>query len=129
MSPSFRVSAKALITLDQKVLLLRKPDGKWGLPGGRLEANEEPAQAMVREVLEETGLSCTAQSILHSFVRPRPAWLDILVIVFNARTEASFADIKLSIEHDSAGLFQPSELPSLKIQSGFKRCLEVYYNQ
>ncbi len=30
--------------------------GRWSLPGGRVEAGESPAQAVEREVLEETGL-------------------------------------------------------------------------
>jgi ADP-ribose pyrophosphatase YjhB (NUDIX family) len=30
--------------------------GRWSLPGGRVEAGESPAQAIEREVLEETGL-------------------------------------------------------------------------
>lgn len=30
-------------------------DGYWGLPGGGIDAGEEPADAAVREVMEETG--------------------------------------------------------------------------
>lgn len=29
---------------------------KWGLPGGKVEFNEHPAQTVIREVKEETGL-------------------------------------------------------------------------
>jgi mutator protein MutT len=39
------------------VLLQRRSDnGQWGLPGGVTDPNESPAQAVVREVYEETGL-------------------------------------------------------------------------
>jgi ADP-ribose pyrophosphatase YjhB (NUDIX family) len=34
--------------------------GRWSLPGGRVEADESPAQAIEREVLEETGLVARA---------------------------------------------------------------------
>lgn len=39
-----------------KVLLVRKAEAKWTLPGGKIEANEGPAEAALRELFEETGL-------------------------------------------------------------------------
>jgi 8-oxo-dGTP pyrophosphatase MutT (NUDIX family) len=40
-----------------EVLLQRRSDnGQWGLPGGAIDPGEEPAEAVVREVHEETGL-------------------------------------------------------------------------
>ena len=30
-------------------------DGRWGLPGGGVHKNEEPIEALIREVKEETG--------------------------------------------------------------------------
>jgi ADP-ribose pyrophosphatase YjhB (NUDIX family) len=38
--------------------------GKWSIPAGFVEANETVDQAVVREVLEETGISCHVQGIL-----------------------------------------------------------------
>lgn len=38
-------------------LLIRDPYKNWGLPKGHLEGEETPAQAALREVTEETGLS------------------------------------------------------------------------
>lgn len=43
-----------------KVLLVKRWDVPvWVLPGGGIEAGEDPRQAVVREVLEETGLHVT----------------------------------------------------------------------
>jgi 8-oxo-dGTP pyrophosphatase MutT (NUDIX family) len=40
-----------------RVLLERRSDGgRWGPPAGAIDPGETPAQAIVREVLEETGL-------------------------------------------------------------------------
>jgi 8-oxo-dGTP diphosphatase len=46
--------------LDGNLLLVRRGHGpaagEWSIPGGRLEAGETIAEAVVREVREETGL-------------------------------------------------------------------------
>jgi 8-oxo-dGTP pyrophosphatase MutT (NUDIX family) len=39
------------------VLLIRDPNGKWGLPKGHVENGESSREAALREVREETGLT------------------------------------------------------------------------
>jgi 8-oxo-dGTP pyrophosphatase MutT (NUDIX family) len=42
---------------SERVLFIRRADdGRWGLPAGAVDPGETPAQAIVREVREETGL-------------------------------------------------------------------------
>ncbi len=41
---------------EGRLLVHRRPDGTWSLPAGAIEPGETPAQAIVRETLEETGL-------------------------------------------------------------------------
>ncbi len=55
------VAACALIDGDGRVLLARRPEGKamaglWEFPGGKLEPDETPEQALVRELREELSL-------------------------------------------------------------------------
>jgi len=51
------------LTKGEEVLMLlraKEPNkGKWNGVGGKIEANETPAESCQREVLEETGLSVT----------------------------------------------------------------------
>jgi 8-oxo-dGTP diphosphatase len=63
------VSAVALIDADGRVLLAQRPPGKpmaglWEFPGGKIEPDETPEQALVRELHEELGIetwnSCLA---------------------------------------------------------------------
>ena len=43
----------------------REPSrGSWSLPGGRVEPGETPAEAVEREVLEETGLRVQAGAVV-----------------------------------------------------------------
>jgi 8-oxo-dGTP diphosphatase len=42
---------------EDRVLLVRAANGRFYLPGGRIEPGETPEQALAREVQEECGLS------------------------------------------------------------------------
>jgi 8-oxo-dGTP diphosphatase len=63
--PLVWVVAAALINSEGKLLLASRPPGKklagiWELPGGKLEANETPENAIVRELNEELHIEvCT----------------------------------------------------------------------
>lgn len=53
--------AAAIIVKDNKVLLAKRPDekhqgGKWEFPGGKLDDNETPLQALIRECREEIAI-------------------------------------------------------------------------
>ncbi|MFF1476340.1 NUDIX domain-containing protein [Streptomyces sp. NPDC058301] len=61
--------AVAIVRKDGAVLLIhRRKDGAeyYTLPGGGVEEGETPEQACVRELAEETGLSATVESLLHT---------------------------------------------------------------
>src|SRR3954462_10215483 len=56
------VVACALIDADNRVLIAQRPEGKtlaglWEFPGGKLDANDRPEQALIRGLDEELGIS------------------------------------------------------------------------
>jgi 8-oxo-dGTP pyrophosphatase MutT (NUDIX family) len=57
-----RIAAYALLQRGDEVLLTRMSSrtripGRWTLPGGGIDHGEDPREALVREVYEETGLT------------------------------------------------------------------------
>jgi 8-oxo-dGTP diphosphatase len=46
------------------LLVRQRDDGVWSTPGGLIEPGETPADAVVREVWEETGLRVTPRRVL-----------------------------------------------------------------
>jgi 8-oxo-dGTP diphosphatase len=66
--PRYHVPAGAIILNKQGQLLLCEHTYRrqypWGLPGGDIKFGEDPAEAVRREVQEETGLSVQAARLL-----------------------------------------------------------------
>lgn len=60
-APRPEVAVGAVVAAGEHLLLVRRggaPEaGRWSVPGGRLEPGETLAQAVEREVAEETGLA------------------------------------------------------------------------
>lgn len=49
--------ATVIYRQEGQILFVRKRRSKWNLPGGRIERDETPLQAALREMSEETGIS------------------------------------------------------------------------
>src|SRR3569833_3119451 len=62
MQPLVLVVAAALVDSDGRVLIAQRPEGKsmaglWEFPGGKIEADERPEDALIRELQEELGIA------------------------------------------------------------------------
>ena len=66
------VGANAIIfDDDDRVLLEKRSDnGYWGLPGGHVEIGESAQDAVIREVLEETGLTVEVTRLVGIYSHP-----------------------------------------------------------
>jgi mutator protein MutT len=110
MHARFTVTAGALIFNDAgEVLLLKhrfRAGSGWGLPGGFLEAGEQPLEALKRELREEIGLELEQVDVFaaRSFKRPRQ-----VEVLFRCRANAEVKPRTMEVEY--AQWFSVRSLP------------------
>ena len=112
-----QIVAAMLLRIDTVLLCHRSSDRAWypdvwDLPGGHIEANEAPADALVREIQEELGVTLCRPLGAHSFSR---ATEEFEMRVWTSRgwsgTPANYAPD----EHDEIGWFTEREARSLRL--------------
>ena len=120
---SIRLGCSAVL-LDAgggRVLLTRRTDnGRWCLPGGGVDAGESVAEAVEREVWEETGLRVRATRLLGVYSSPDMlvAYADgnrFQLVALNFAVEQVGGELRLSDETTEYGFFGWDELEQMDI--------------
>ncbi len=114
-----KVAAAVLIAEQGRVLLVRRVNepfrGLWTLPAGFVNADEDPAEAAVRECREETGLEvalCGLLEIRHGREHPRGA--DFVIFY---RAQVTGGQLHADDDADAVDWFERGDLPGLAFQS------------
>jgi ADP-ribose pyrophosphatase YjhB (NUDIX family) len=103
-----------------RIMLCRRADVMlWDVPGGTMELGETPAQGLVREVLQETGLLVEAERLIGVYSGPDFEWTypngdqaQIVSVFFRARIIEG--QLKPSgHENVKIDFFAPKQLPAL----------------
>lgn len=80
LANSIRPAASAVIVNDKNQILLlhRRDNNKWAIPGGTLEYNESIEQCLIREIKEETNLDIEIIKVFKIYSDPEAiiAYLD-----------------------------------------------------
>ncbi len=106
LTPAHTVGAVCLLEHDGRLLLLdqhHRPG--WTLPGGLLNRGETAAQAVVREVHEETGLRISVDLPVTAIIDPSSRRVDVLFHV----PVAVAPDVRPSGEAARAAWLRPDE--------------------
>jgi len=110
--PGFMVTVAAVVVDDSgRVMLLNhefRAGSGWGIPGGFIEAGEQPLEAIRREMREEIGVEFDAVELLSVRTLKRPQQLEIY---FRCRLRERERATPQSMEINSVGWFKPDALP------------------
>ena len=120
---TYRVSVKGILIRKKRVLLLRKPNRTWDLPGGRIEYGETAEHCLAREMLEETGLETTAARFTGTWIRRRKNKPDVFTLAFLCRVAGEADRIELSDEHIAAAYFEAAAVKGLKMVEACRRAV------
>jgi 8-oxo-dGTP pyrophosphatase MutT (NUDIX family) len=110
---------------DGRLLLQQKHDGSWSLPAGAIEPGESPGQAVVREVLEETGIEVVDFHLLavlgggayrHAYANGDQVEYTIVLFKCVAGAFGTFTDVG---ETKAVRYFAREEMPDLTLPYDF----------
>lgn len=107
-----QVAKVVIIADDGKYLLMMRSDHPTfpndpDLPGGTIEAGEEPLQAMLREVIEEAGIILKPDEVVHKYTGSEYSAHQTVYHLYVARVKQR-PEVKISWEHASYEWVSPA---------------------
>ena len=114
-----KVAAAILLEENGRVLLVRRVNepfrGRWTLPAGFVDSDEDPARAAERECLEETGLTVRAIAVVDVIAgREHPRGADFVIVY---QGELVSGELQAADDADQAEWFDRAQLPSLAFRA------------
>jgi len=106
---------------DERICLVRRANeparGKWSFPGGRVEPDENAQDAIIREVMEETGLHVKIDRELGPALRPAPDGGTFHIREFLMHTSDRLP-VRPGDDATDAGFFSLDEIRELQTSPG-----------
>jgi ADP-ribose pyrophosphatase YjhB (NUDIX family) len=112
---SFTAGCVCIVRDPKGRILLVKPRYRlaWGLPGGFMRRDEQPCQAISRELREEIGVDLTFDHPVGSYVQGHQRHIDyVFTIVLDVGQTSRVA--RRSAELSRLGWHDPADLPTLQ---------------
>jgi ADP-ribose pyrophosphatase YjhB (NUDIX family) len=111
-----KLDVRGGVFIHERVLLVReRSDGRWTLPGGWVDVNDAPSEAVAREILEESGYQARPvklAALLDKNRHPHPPGVHHIYKLFFL-CELTGGAAAASAETDAAEFFPLQALPPL----------------
>jgi ADP-ribose pyrophosphatase YjhB (NUDIX family) len=126
-------STTAVVTDDQdRILLIKRRDNDlWALPGGGMELGESIVDTAVREVKEETALDIEVTGLIGVYTNPRH-----VMAYTNGEVRQQFSlcfstrliggDPRVDYESTDISWTQPQDIPSLNMHPSMRLRIQHY---
>ncbi|QLE56252.1 NUDIX hydrolase [Nostoc sp. TCL26-01] len=111
------------------VLIRRRDDGLWALPGGMVDWGEDIPSTVRRELMEETGLELTKiRRLVGVYSSPdRDPRIHSICVVVEAEVEGKM-EVQDALEVIEIQAFAPSSIPQEPMSHDHYRQLQDYLN-
>lgn len=128
MKPAYGLTVRGVIkNSDDEILIVKRhPKSRtdpemWELPGGKVEKKEHFADALVREIKEETNLDCEVgdfcEAVQNDYMHKRTVQLIMYL-------DDVSGDVKISEEHTDWMWADLDKIETLKISTSLEKILK-----
>jgi 8-oxo-dGTP diphosphatase len=111
-----KVSAGVRIEKEERLLLVQRGInpwfGKWYMPAGFVEVNEEPYQGAIREAFEETGLHVSIKNLVDIYTYTDDPRGNGVVMLYDA--DIVGGELSVTPETLAAGFFSAEEIVEME---------------
>ena len=125
-----KAGIRGAVMHEGKILLVKeRDDGLWSMPGGFADVGDTPAQAIEREIREESGYQASARRIFYCHREVTPNNTSFHVLYFLCELVGGVA--QTSIETSAVRFFAEDALPPLSVMRKADRMVAqaFYYHQ
>ncbi len=131
--PRFVVAVAVAVCHRERVLAVRRAPhrdagaGLWEVPAGRLHLDEEPFDAAVRELAEETGLRLSLDPRPIDLLPARRGEAPMVIVLYRARlpSNAPPPRVRLGPEHDASAWWDSARMARSNMPPRLQRALRL----
>ncbi len=126
-----KLDVRGVVFQDGKILMVKElADGGWTLPGGWIDINETPSEAVEREVWEESGYEVKASRFMALYDRNKhghPSFIFHLYKLY-IQCEITGGSPQTSLETGGAEFFAEGNYPTLSLPRTTPEVLERLFH-